>query len=111
MIGEMMLYARPADAEGFVVRSMRIHGGKRRTNDSQKRDSREQGTPRDAPWRVFNGVDAPRGASKEDKLDIVHNELDDLKEPSRCPGETLQDHVGQEERRCLRETLRERRGN
>lgn len=75
------------------------------TNHDEEGGHREEGTPSDCPRSVFDVVDRAGGAAKEDELDVVDDESDDLQESTACSGETLQEDVSQEESRRLGEVL------
>ena len=74
-------------------------------------DGREQGTPCNAPHGVLDLVNAPGGASEQEQLDIVDDQRHGLQDASGSASETLQDDVGQEERRSRWQFLREEGGD
>ncbi len=61
----------------------------RLTDNHEKRDTREGCTPSDIASNIFDSPDASRRASQYEKLDIVDDEGDNLKESSGRSGQTL----------------------
>ena len=81
------------------------------TDDDDERDAREERAPRHRAHGILDRVDRTGRRAKDEQLDVVQNKRDGLEEARRRTGETLKDHIGEEERRRLGQILREERGN
>ena len=81
------------------------------TDDDDEGNAREERAPRHRAHGVLDGVDRAGGRAKDEQLDVVQNKRDGLEEARRRTGETLEDHIGEEERRRLGQVLREQGRN
>ena len=86
----------------------------RLTDDHKQRNAREERAPRHRAQRILDAVNRTRRRSKDEQLHVVQHERYDLQEARRRTRQTLQNDVGEEERRRLRQVLgkqgRDRRG-
>ena len=79
----------------------------RLTYDHEQRNTGEERAPRHRAQRILDTIDGAWRRSEDEQLHVVQHKRHDLQEARRRTGQTLQNDVGEEERRRLGQVLRE----